>query len=211
MGPPSLARTAVDSNPKHKPISSLMTSILLCAMMCLTSADEAEVRQSIVVVIGAPGSDEFRGEFLSWAEQWRRAAEAAGAQLISIGEEEDSSQSDREILKDCLAEQIGDASETLWLVLIGHGTFDGQNAKFNLRGPDVTATELAEWLKPCQRPLAIVNCTSASGPFINALSKPNRVIVTATKSGYEYNFARFGQYISRRSTTWRPGWRPSTP
>ena len=29
-------------------------------------------------------------------------------------------------------------------VLIGHGTFDGKEAKFNLRGPDFSATELAD-------------------------------------------------------------------
>lgn len=36
---------------------------------------------------------------------------------------------------------------------------------------------------------------SASGPFINQLAAPNRIIVTATKSGSQYNFARFGQYF----------------
>ena len=81
-------------------------------------------------------------------------------------------------------------------MLIGHGTFDGHTAKFNLRGPDVTAEELAEWLKPLKRPLAVINCASASAPFINRLAGENRVVITATKSGDEQNFARFGQYIS---------------
>ena len=80
--------------------------------------------------------------------------------------------------------------------MIGHGTFDGKTAKFNLRGPDVTAAELAEWLRPFERPLAIINCASASGPFLNELSGPNRIVVTATKSGHEHNFAHFGDYIS---------------
>ncbi len=42
----------------------------------------------------------------------------------------------------------------------------------------------------------VLNCASASGPFINRLSGNNRVVVTATKSGYEMNFARFGQYLA---------------
>jgi hypothetical protein len=82
-------------------------------------------------------------------------------------------------------------------VLIGHGTFAGQTAKFNLRGPDVAADELAEWLRECRRPLAVINCSSASGPFLNALSAPGRVVITATKSGHEANYARFGDYLSR--------------
>ena len=86
--------------------------------------------------------------------------------------------------------------EPLWIVLIGHGTYDGREAKFNLRGPDVTDLELAEWLAPIKRPVAVLDCTSASGPFLNRLSGADRVVVTATKSGHELNFARFGQYLA---------------
>jgi hypothetical protein len=81
-------------------------------------------------------------------------------------------------------------------VLIGHGTFDGREAKFNLRGTDIAAAELAEWLKPFRRPLAIIDTSSSSAPFLAKLSGPNRVIVTSTRSGYEQNFARFGKYFT---------------
>ena len=90
----------------------------------------------------------------------------------------------------------GEGGEPLWIVLIGHGTYDGREAKFNLRGPDVTDLELSQWLAPIKRPVAVLDCTSASGPFLNRLSAPNRVIVTATRSGDELNFARFGQYLA---------------
>jgi hypothetical protein len=65
-----------------------------------------------------------------------------------------------------------------------------------LRGPDVTDVELAAWLAPQKRQLAIIDCTSASGPFINRLSGDSRIVITATKSGHETNYARFGQYMS---------------
>jgi hypothetical protein len=81
-------------------------------------------------------------------------------------------------------------------VLIGHGTYDGREAKFNLRGPDLTDVELSGWLDPVKRPVVIVNCASASGPFLNRLSGSNRVVITATKSGHETNFARFGQFLA---------------
>jgi hypothetical protein len=80
--------------------------------------------------------------------------------------------------------------------LIGHGTFDGRTARFNLRGPDVTPDELGKWLAKADRPLAIVNCASGSAPFLAKLSGKNRVVTAATKSGFEYNFARFGDYLS---------------
>jgi hypothetical protein len=92
--------------------------------------------------------------------------------------------------------QAGTANGEVWLVLIGHGTFDGQRAKFNLRGPDIEATELAEWLKPLPQRLVIINCASCSSPFLNALSGPNRIVVTSTRDGAQYNFSRFGKFIA---------------
>jgi hypothetical protein len=84
----------------------------------------------------------------------------------------------------------------LWLVLIGHGTFDGRTAKFNLRGPDLSAEDLAGWLKPLARPIAVIDTTCASSPFLKALSSPGRVVITATKSGFEQSITRFGQYLA---------------
>ncbi len=51
-------------------------------------------------------------------------------------------------LKQALAAEPKESANELWLVLLGHGTFDGKEAKFNLRGPDFSATELAAWLQP---------------------------------------------------------------
>jgi hypothetical protein len=65
-----------------------------------------------------------------------------------------------------------------------------------MRGADVTDTELANWLFKMKRQVIVINCASSSGPFINRLSGPNRVVVTATKSGFEMNFTRMGQYLA---------------
>lgn len=81
------------------------------------------------------------------------------------------------------------------LMMIGHGTFDGTDYKFNLPGPDISGTELAALLNriPAGRQL-VVDMTSCSGGAASVLKKENRVIITATKSGTEKNatvFARF--------------------
>lgn len=156
--------------------------------------------QSVILVVGAPGTPEYAAEFGRWAEEWIEAARRGGARIHRIGGQESDArsgdESDRERLAGILASEAKIDSEPLWLVFIGHGTFDGESAKFNLRGPDVSAGELAKWLEPCARPLAVINCASASGPFVNRLSAPRRVIVTATKSGFEYNYARFGGFLA---------------
>jgi hypothetical protein len=119
---------------------------------------------------------------------------------LIIGLDDAGDTPDREILERSLASLAEPSSEPLYLVLIGHGTFDNKTARFNLRGPDVSSGELAGWIKPIPRPVAIVNCASASGPFLTELSGPDRVVITATRSGSEYNFARFGDYLSSAMT-----------
>ncbi|MEY2879536.1 MAG: hypothetical protein RLZZ15_1916, partial [Verrucomicrobiota bacterium] len=67
---------------------------------------------------------------------------------------------------------------------------------FNLRGPDLATADLVEWLKPFKRPLAVIDTSSASAPFLAKLSGANRVVVTSTRSGFEQNYARFGKYFA---------------
>jgi hypothetical protein len=125
-----------------------------------------------------------------------KAADKAGAKQVAIGLQTNNTAADREQLEQALAAEPKDGAAELWLVLIGHGTFDGREAKFNLRSNDVAATELANWLQPFRRPLAVINTASASSPFLQKLSGTNRVVVTATRSGSEVNYARFGQFFS---------------
>ena len=126
-----------------------------------------------------PGAPEYAAQFRDWAGQWRAAAEKAGAGWTLIGED-GAGGDDRERLHAALAEEASAGAEAgaeaeggrepLWIVLIGHGTFDGREAKFNLRGPDVSDRELAGWLAPIKGPVAIIDCTSSSSPFLNQLS-----------------------------------------
>jgi hypothetical protein len=151
---------------------------------------------TVIVAVGAAGEEEFGKEFVKWAEHWRQATEKAGAahQVVGLGPTDATTDLSR--LKEVLSSEPTNTTAELWLVLIGHGTFDGKEAKFNLRGPDLSATELAEWLKSFRRPVVVINCASSSSPFLNKLSGADRVIVTATKSGYEENFARFGKFMA---------------
>ncbi|MDA7874715.1 hypothetical protein N9B17_06050 [Rhodopirellula sp.] len=151
----------------------------------------------LVLVVGAAGTTEFGEEFREWGERWRKVAEQSGLQFVSIGSEENQgAATDRDLLRESLNPAPDESTQPLWVVLIGHGTYARDVAKFNLRGPDVSGADLAEWLTGVARPVVIVNCASASGPFVNRLSGPNRIVVTATRSGIEQNYARFGNYLS---------------
>jgi hypothetical protein len=166
----------------------------IVALSGLTAEDTA--KPVVLVVVGAAGATEYESQFGEWSQRWRDAAGKASAEFHLVGNDNSAEPNDRDRLQKLLAEIEGDDNAPLWIVFIGHGTFDRHTAKFNLRGPDVSADDLATWLAPVKRPIAVIQCASASAPFINRLAGENRVIVTATKSGDEQNFARFGQYIS---------------
>ena len=86
--------------------------------------------------------------------------------------------------------------DTIFVVLIGHGSFDGKVAKFNLPGPDMTAADFEPFMQRlAPRRVVLVNTASASGPFIEALSGPGRTIVTATRNGRESFVTIFGGYF----------------
>ena len=153
-------------------------------------------KQTVIVVVGAEGTPEYAVQFAKSADLWEQACAKSGAKFITIGFDENEGTSDRASLQEILAKQSEQTATALWLVLIGHGTYDGRAAKFNLRGPDISAGDLAEWLKPMQRPVAVINTASASAPFLKELSSPGRTVITATKSGFEQNLTRFGRHFA---------------
>jgi hypothetical protein len=174
-------------------------AVVLCFLLAGIVLGEDQ-RPAVLVAVGASGTDEFGKQFREWTERWEAAAKQTKAEFTAIGLADTAERSDRDQLQEQLKLLGKKNLEPLWLVLIGHGTFEGKTARYNLRGPDFTATELGGWLKAVERPLVVLDCTSSSGPFLNELSAENRVIVTATRSGFEYNFARLGDHLSTAIT-----------
>ncbi len=161
-----------------------------------TTAEEDVPTADIVIVVGAGGTPEYAEQFSQWADQWNAIAEKSAASVTRIGPPDPSDTPDHQRLEKTIASFAANDRSPIWIVLIGHGTFSQNVAKFNLTGPDVSASEMAEWLAAIKRTVVVVDCASASGPFVNRLSGENRVIVTATKSGSEQNFARFGEFFA---------------
>lgn len=85
------------------------------------------------------------------------------------------------------------ADDRLVLYLIGHGSFDGEEYRFNMPGPDVTGHELKAWLGGIRaRDQLVVVTGSSSGALQELLKARGRIVVTATRSGAERNATRFG-------------------
>jgi hypothetical protein len=92
------------------------------------------------------------------------------------------------------------ADDVLFLLLIGHGTFDGTDAKFNLVGPDLESAEWSTLLKALPGRVVLVNTSSASFPFLERLAGPRRIVITATDSPAQRYDTVFPEYFIRALT-----------
>ena len=178
--------------------------LLLLAILIATPgfADGDADRASVLIAIGAGGEKQYADAFNSWAARWAVACHAGGAKFKIFGLENETDQaktalSDHDRLKAALDGEPKESANELWIVLLGHGTADAKDAKFNLRGDDLAASELAAWLKPFKRTVIVVCAFSSSGVWLKPLAARDRVVVTATKNGSENNYARFGGFLAQ--------------
>ena len=160
------------------------------------------------MITGVEGDQEHAELFHKWAAALIDAAKrhdgVADANIIYLAEKPDTDRarirgrSTRENVEKAFGALAGRVrpSDEVFVVLFGHGSFDGRQASFNLPGPDLTAADYAKLLDalPTQR-VVFVNTSSSSGGFLPALAGPGRTIVTATKTGGERNEPRFPEYF----------------
>ncbi len=170
------------------------------------STPPSAATDQLILVIGAGGDEKYAREFSQWGDAWKILAEHQYWPLTLIDGSSQEHATSRIQLQTALSELVdadrlaanrADSSSRLWIVLIGHGTAVGDNAKFNMVGPDISAQELSAWVEPLSCPLVIVNCSSASAPFLPELSGPQRMVITATRSASELNYSRFGKYLAQ--------------
>jgi hypothetical protein len=146
-----------------------------------------------VTISGLGGEPDYDQRFKMWAEDIDGSLKKAGGDATVVTLQAPT----REQIRARFAQLAGEVkpADALVLMLIGHGTYDGVDYKFNIPSADITGAELASLLDrvPATRQL-VVNMTSSSGASIAALRKPTRIVITATKSGTEKNATVFARY-----------------
>lgn len=163
--------------------------------LLMASALSASSASYYVTVAGLGGTPEYEAQFEKWAAALDHELKANGpeAHVTTLSGATATRQEIQRVLGSVATEAKPEDAFTLFL--IGHGSFDGADYKFNVPGPDVTAGEIARLLNsiPAKRQL-VVNTTSASGASMPALAKKDRIVITATKSGNEKNATVFARY-----------------
>ena len=179
-----------------------MRLLLLSLLLLPLAKPAAEVavfndagERRVMIIAGAGGEEEYTELFAEWAGELAGAFGGNAAEMVHITNKPEDTGA-RKTVESTLKKWVEKPDGEIWILLVGHGTFDGKAAKFNLVGNDASDADFKHWLKPHRGPLVFINTSSCSAPFIRSLSGPNRVVATATKSGYEQNFCRFGGYMA---------------
>jgi len=150
----------------------------------------------ILTVAGLGGEPDYEQRFTMLATDTDKVLRAGGQtdRVVETLKGADATKAKVEASLNRIASQAKPA-DAFVLMMIGHGTFDGTEYKFNLPGPDISGTELAGLMNkiPAGRQL-VVDMTSSSGGAVSAFKKDNRVVITATKSGMEKNATVFARY-----------------
>ena len=177
--------------------------MLLLLVLALPAAATAE-NVHLAVIVGLEGEPEHGELFRRWANTLVDSAPKLGVAreritfLADMDAKSVTGKPTREEIERAFERLAGQAVEDdiVMVVLIGHGTFDGRAAKFNLRGRDMGPADFAPLLKKIKaKQIVFVNTASASGPFVEALAGSGRTIVTATRSGAEQFSTLFGGHF----------------
>ena len=161
----------------------------------------------LLIVVGLAGDPEHGKTFHKWGTTLAQASERLGVASENVAFLVDApGEGDQKVTGRATKEEVGKAlqgfamragaDDVVFVVLIGHGSYDGREAKFNMPGPDMTAGDFnALFAKLPTKQIVFINTASASGPFLAELSGPSRTIVTATRNGAEQYATLFGGFF----------------
>src|SRR5262249_19735385 len=157
-----------------------------------------------IIISGIGGDEAFSTRFAKWGADLRSAlVERLGfaeERVTSLAEKpsEEEQLCSGDVVREVFGKLRGSIKpdNQLFIFFIGHGSFDGKAAMFNIMGRDLSAADYAQLIKGLPtRKVIIVNMASASGEFIKPLSGAGHVVITATRNGMEQNATRFGEYF----------------
>ena len=179
--------------------------IAVFAFFALFARPSAAADRYALIISGAAGGDQYAEKYNAWriaitstlVERFKYPPDRVV--VLADGDQPDVRKSTRENVRQALADfrKRVTKDDQLLVLLIGHGTtaVEGDEAKFNLVGPDLTAGEWAELIRPIPGRVVFVNTTAASFPFLKKMAGRNRVVLTATDSSAQQFETVFADYF----------------
>lgn len=181
----------------------------LAALLQLFGASAFAAERYALVVTGASGGDAYAKKYDAWRQSFvdtlRESFGYAQDHVIVLAEHDGNGiqKATRENVQHVMADlrRRLTRDDQLVVLLIGHGTsMDGEEAKFNLVGPDLSASEWTDLLRPLPGRLIFVNTSSASFPFLRKLAGKGRIVLTATDSAAQQFETIFPEFFVKAMT-----------
>ena len=167
----------------------MRAALLVCVLWLVTGAPAQAQGRYALIVSGATGGAEYAEQYAAWTASFtgtltgRMRLDPAHVTVLSESDDPRRSATAANVRKAIVATRARmTRNDLLVILLIGHGTADGEAAKFNLVGPDLESSEWASLLQGVPGTLAVINTTAGSFPFIERLSGPRRIVIAATDS-----------------------------
>jgi hypothetical protein len=196
-------RAALSTWPSGRPERAPLRWCVAFALLLLPAIAQAGERYALIVS-GAAGGDQYAERYTAWRtavtsillDKFKYPVDRVV--VLADAEEDGLRKSTRENVQRAFADfrKRMTKDDQLLVLLIGHGTTaDGDEAKFNLVGPDLTAGEWGDLIRPIPGRVVFVNTTAASFPFLKKVAGRNRVVLTATDSSAQQFETVFADYF----------------
>jgi hypothetical protein len=160
----------------------------LAVLLTQTTAAVAGERYALIVS-GASGGEEYAAQYAAWTRDLsavlvdRMKIEREHLKVLTDTPDPSAASTAANVRQYLNAvRRAMTRDDLLFIVLIGHGTYDGVDAKFNLVGADLESAQWADLVAGLPGRVVVVNTSSASFPFIERLTGERRVVIAATDS-----------------------------
>jgi hypothetical protein len=184
-------------------LEKVVKRAVIMIVLGVCAAWPAAAATRVLVVAGLGGMPKYEESFEKWSAQVAKASASVTGDPALVqrlaGREAGRANIEAALRK---AAQELHAGDHFVLVLIGHGSFDGTDYRFNIPGDDITGAQMLELLDHFPEGVTqlVVDATSTSGAIADKWTNPRRVVITATKNGGERNATRFGAYWAEALT-----------
>jgi hypothetical protein len=183
--------------------TALFVSFVTFVSLGLSASGAIAADRFAVVVTGASGGDNYAVKYDSWRNTFvdlLRGFNYPDDHVVVLAEHEQGTvrKATRDNVRAALTDlrRRTEKEDLVVLLLIGHGTSgDGEEAKFNLVGPDLSADEWAALIRPIPARVVFIDTTAGSFPFLKKIAGKNRIVITATDNAAQQFETVFPEFL----------------
>ena len=156
-----------------------------------------------IILVGLPGDAEHDKLFRKTADGWQKwlteTLDFPADHVLRLPEQaEGMAEAPPPVTAEAIRGKLADLQaklkpeDSLWVLTLGHGNQDGQQAWFHVSGRDPSGTDFGRWLSEVRCREQVIWLTHAcSGWWVKPLSQPGRIVIAATAADDESNETEF--------------------